>query len=444
MTTKISLVSLGCAKNLVDSEVMLSILDRAGYTITDSHEDAQVLLVNTCGFISSAKEESINKILQLAQYKNDDNKLLIVVGCLVQKYKKDLAHNLPEVDIWLGTDQVENIAEIVKNGLAGKKTSIISDNPSYVYQNDISRLQLTPKHTAYLKVAEGCNNNCSYCAIPQMRGRYKSRPIESLILEAKQLALSGVKELNIIAQDTTMYGIDLYGKFELADLLKELLKIKEIQWIRLLYCYPDHFDQQVIELIKQEDRICNYLDLPLQHADDQILHLMNRKSTQFDIVKLLNDLRKNVTDIAIRTTFIVGFPNETKENFDQLVNFTKEYKFNWLGVFTYSQEENTPAAEMDYQIPEDVKESRRNYLMEVQNQITSELNFNYINQELKVLVEGVSEENSSLFYGRTQYQAPDIDGITLFTAKTPPKIGEFVKVRITHLDNYDLIGEMVP
>jgi ribosomal protein S12 methylthiotransferase len=441
----VGLVSLGCAKNLVDSEVMLGLLSKAGYNILTDYSRARVLLVNTCGFISSAKEESINSILELAQYKTTgDCKLLIVIGCLVQKYQQELYQEIPEVDIWLGTDQTENIVEVIKKGLAGSNMVQVSVDPSYVYQGSVTRFQTTPKHTAYLKIAEGCNNLCSYCVIPQMRGQYRSRPMETIIEEAKELVDSGVVEVILIAQDTTMYGIDIYHDFKLAVLLQELVKVQGIKWIRLLYCYPAHFDYRLIELIKQEEVICNYLDIPLQHADNEILKLMNRKTTQQEVLRLLAKLRESIPDIALRTTFIVGFPGEKKQHFQRLLNFNKKFKFNWAGVFPYSQEPGTPAFGLKGQVTEKEKIQRSEQLMEIQQQITTQLNQQLINLKLLVLVEGISEDNPELFYGRTQYQAPEVDGITYFRANVQPAIGEFVFVRITHVDKYDLIGEMIP
>ncbi|MBS4026368.1 MAG: 30S ribosomal protein S12 methylthiotransferase RimO [Clostridia bacterium] len=442
---KVGLVSLGCAKNLVDSEVMLGLLSKDGYNIISDYSRANILLINTCGFISTAKEESVNAILELAQYKTKgDCKLLIVIGCLVQKYQHELCQEIPEVDIWLGTDQTEKIVEVINDGLAGSNIIQVSLDPSYIYQGPVARLQTTPKHTAYLKIAEGCNNLCSYCVIPQMRGQYRSRPLETIIEEAKGLVKRGVVELIIIAQDTTMYGIDIYQEFKLVELLQELVRIQGVKWIRLLYCYPAHFDYRLIELIKKEEVICNYLDIPLQHADNEILKLMNRKSSQEEVVQLLTKLRELIPDIALRTTFIVGFPGEKKQHFKRLLSFIKEFTFNWAGVFPYSQEPDTPAHGMEDQVSEGTKIKRADMILKVQQLITSQLNQQYLGKKLLVLVEGISEDNPELFYGRTQYQAPEVDGITYFKANNTPGIGEFVFVNITHVDKYDLIGEMIP
>ena len=444
VTTKVSVITLGCAKNQVDSEVMSSKLIDCNMEITSDLDKAMVIIVNTCGFIDSAKEESINKILELAAYKEQGVcKSLVVVGCLVQKYQEQLASSLPEVDAWLGTDQFESIAQIIQQASPGEKIIKVNGDIKYVYQK-IKRFSNTPRYSAYLKISEGCDNHCSYCAIPAMRGRYKSRDMQMIVAEAKELAAAGVIEINLIAQDTTSYGIDLYGQYKLVDLVKELIKIEEIKWIRLLYCYPTHFDKELIFLMKQEEKICKYLDMPLQHADNEILNRMNRKSDIKEVSQLLGFIKKEIPEISLRTTFIVGFPGESKENFKNLLQFIKDNKFHWLGVFPYSREEGTPAYNMDKQIAKKTKLSRAEKIMKIQQEITRDRNLKYLGKLVTVLVEGISKESRELYHGRTQFQAPEVDGITLFTSPLAPKKGSLVKVKITHVDNYDLIGEMVP
>ncbi|MGF7185751.1 ribosomal protein S12 methylthiotransferase [Desulfitispora alkaliphila] len=448
MAVKIYVETLGCAKNTVDSEVLLGIVDNAGYKIVDDQAEAEIIIINTCGFIEKAREESINTILELAQNKEEGNcKALIVMGCLVQKFKAELEGELPEVDGWLGTNEIPNILDVIKDTYGGKKTVIVQDNYQYIYNHEQPRMRTTPKYTAYVKIAEGCDNCCSYCTIPQMRGPYRSRRIESVVAEVKELAASGTKEINLIAQDLTMYGADIYNKLMLTELLRELVKIEEVKWIRLLYCYPTYFTDELIEFIADNQKICNYLDIPLQHAHNDILKSMNRKSSQSDVVLLLGKLKTQIPDVALRTTFILGFPGETEEHFNKLLGFISEHQFNWVGFFTYSQEDDTVAGKMNEQLAEEIKTERYEKAMEIQANITEQLNGKYKGKVLEVLVEGTSTESDEFYFGRTQYQAPEVDGKIYFT--TPQNTnrldpGEIVKVRINHVDKYDLIGELIP
>jgi ribosomal protein S12 methylthiotransferase len=438
----VGIVSLGCAKNLVDSEVMLGLLSTKGLTIVNEPEDAEVLIVNTCGFISSAKEESIDTILQMAEYKEKGKcKVLIVAGCLAQKYKSELLDQMPEVDAIIGTGDIEKLPEILEQALGGIKIAEVN-TPDYLYSHENLRIQTTPSYSAYLKVADGCDNCCSYCIIPELRGSYRSRPMESILAEAKTLAEKGVKELMLIAQDTTRYGEELYGEFRLAKLIKELEKIDGIEWIRILYCYPTHFTDELIDTIAESKKVCKYLDIPLQHAADEILNSMNRRGNQAQVKELISKLKSKIPDIAIRTTFIVGFPGEKEENFTYLKNFIEEEKFDWVGVFTYSQEEGTPGAEMPNQVPEEIKEERYHQLMEMQQGISYQRNQHLVGKVFDVLVEGVSDQEGLVYRGRTFRDAPDIDGHVYFEGKDLLP-GDFVKVKITESYDYDLMGEFV-
>lgn len=441
MQIKVSIVSLGCAKNLVDSEVMLGLLADQGYQIIGEEKEADVIIVNTCGFISSAKEESIETILDVANYKKEGNcKVLIVTGCLGKKYKDELKEELPEVDAILGTNEVPKIVEAVEAALKGQGI-FEATKPEFLYNHELPRIQSTPTYSAYVKIADGCDNCCSYCVIPELRGGFRSRPMESIIKEVEALALRGVKEINLIAQDSTRYGEDIYGKLKLAELLKELNNINGIEWIRILYCYPTHFTDELIKVMANTPKVCKYLDLPLQHADDEILEAMNRRGSQGDILKLINQLRESMPDITIRTSFIVGLPGETEEKFETLVNFVKQVKFDRVGVFTYSKEEGTPAFEMKGQVPEEIKQQRYHTLMSLQQEISYERNQKWLGKVITVLVEGKSVDDEELCIGRSEGDAPGIDGNVYFAGNYQP--GDFVQVKVVKAYNYDLLGEVV-
>lgn len=440
---KAGIVSLGCAKNLVDTEVMLGIIADQGIEIINDPADADIIIVNTCSFINSAKEESIDTILQMAEYKKQGQcKALIVTGCLSQRYKEELLQELPEVDALLGTDEWGRIAEAVKNALIGKRTAFV-DSLGKIYDADSPRISTTPKHSVYVKIAEGCNNCCSYCVIPLVRGKFRSRKIESIVDEVKKLVQLGVKEVNLIAQDTTSYGRDIYGEPRLVELLKELVSIEGISWIRLLYSYPAFFTDELIELIAAEPKICKYIDMPLQHADNAVLAAMNRQGTQEDVINLLRKIRSRIQDVAIRTSFIVGFPGEDIASFNNLLAFVQEMRFDRVGVFMYSQEEGTLAAEMDCQVPEMLKEERYHRLMEMQTQISQEINNTLVGKKLQVLVEGQSEDQTDIIYGRTERDAPDIDGKIYMTKRVGVEPGDMVVVEVTEGYDYDLSGEIV-
>ena len=442
-TEKVSLVSLGCPKNLVDAEVMLGYLARAGYAVTTDETIADIIIVNTCSFIKEAKQESIDTILDLADRKHDgDCKLLIVTGCLPQRYQEELARELPEVDIFVGTGDYPRIVEIIAEKRTSSEQLCYTGDPNFVYNDELPRLQSSPHYTAYLKIAEGCSNRCSYCVIPSLRGDHRSRPLESLLTEAKQLVAGGVKELNLIAQDITAYGRDLPDTPTLEGLIKELAKLEGLKWIRLLYAYPDGVTDSLIELIKTEPKVCKYLDLPIQHISDPILKRMLRRSGEEDIRTLIGKLRSEIPDIAIRTSLIVGFPGETSEDFKKLLQFVEETRFDRLGVFCYSKEEGTPAAEMPEQVSERIKRERHKKLMRTQARVSFKHNRTLVDSEEEVLVEGYSEETELLLKGRSSRQAPDVDGLVYITAGNA-NVGEIVRLKITDSSDYDLIGEII-
>jgi ribosomal protein S12 methylthiotransferase len=441
-TEKVSLVSLGCPKNLVDAEVMLGYLSRAGYAVTTDETQADIIIVNTCSFIKEAKQESIDTILDLADRKHDGNcKLLIVTGCLPQRYQEELAKELPEVDIFVGTGDYPRIVEIVAEKRGTEEQLCYTGDPNFVYNDELPRLQSSPHYTAYLKIAEGCSNRCSYCVIPMLRGDHRSRPLESLLTEAKQLVAGGVKELNLIAQDITAYGKDLNGP-GLEELIKELAKLEGLRWIRLLYAYPDGVTDSLIELIKTEPKVCKYLDLPIQHISDPVLKRMLRRSGEDEVRTLIGKLRREIPDIAIRTSLIVGFPGETSEDFKKLLQYVEETRFDRLGVFCYSREEGTPAAEMPDQVSERIKRERHKKLMRTQARVSFKHNRTLVDSEEEVLVEGYSEETELLLKGRSSRQAPDVDGLVYITAGNA-NVGDIVRLKITDSSDYDLIGEIV-
>lgn len=435
-------ISLGCDKNLVDSEVMLGILDAKGYQIVDDEMQADIIVVNTCCFIHDAKEESIQTILEMAEYKKSGRlKALIVAGCLAQRYQEEILKEIPEVDAVLGTtsyDQILLSIEEALDGQGGVKLADLDALPAVSHK----RLVTTGGHYAYLKIAEGCDKHCTYCIIPKIRGNYRSVPMERLVKEAEDLAGQGVKELILVAQETTLYGKDLYGEKSLHRLLEELCKIAGIRWIRLLYCYPEEVYDDLIRVIREEKKICHYLDLPIQHASDEILRRMGRRTSKEQLEEIIRKLRREVPDITIRTTLITGFPGETKEQHEELMEFVDEMEFDRLGVFTYSQEEDTPAAGLPGQIAEEVKEDRRAELMELQQEIAFDQAKEMIGKEVMVMVEGkVADEE--VYVGRTYRDAPNVDGLLFIHTEEELVSGDFVKVRVTQALEYDLIGEMI-
>ncbi|CDB35200.1 ribosomal protein S12 methylthiotransferase RimO [Phascolarctobacterium sp. CAG:266] len=446
---KIGVVSLGCPKNLVDSETMLGLIHEEKYEITNDPSEAEIIIVNTCGFIESAKEESINTILQMAEYKKSGScKYIIVTGCLSQRYAEELFSELPEADAIAGVEVYDEIGSIIKRVMNGERFIMLErSKPDVIYTSKetfLPRILTTPSYTAYLKIAEGCDNCCSYCAIPKIRGPYRSKPMEQVLKEAKALADNGVKELIVVAQDTTRYGEDLPGgKLLLADLLKELNKIESLKWIRVMYCYPNNFTDELIETFASLDKVCKYVDLPLQHASNRLLASMNRYDTREEVETLLAKLRKRIPGIVIRTTFIVGFPGETNADFEELKEFMEQQRFENAGVFAYSQEEGTVAGAMPNQIPDEIKQERYHELMALQAQISEEIHKDTEGQTLEVLVEGIEEDGSGLHYGRSYREAPDIDGLVFIENPGDIKPGCFVKVNILQGFTYESVGERI-
>lgn len=438
---KILFVSLGCDKNLVDSEVMLGLLAEKGYGFTDDEMQADIIVVNTCCFIGDAKEESVNTILEMAECKKEGRlKALIVTGCLAERYRQEIIEEIPEVDAILGTASYDRIAEAIEQSVAGKQTAWY-DNTDRLVLTESRRILTTGGHYAHLKIAEGCDKHCTYCIIPKLRGNYRSFPMEKLLQEARELAEQGVKELILVAQETTVYGVDLYGEKRLHVLLKELCRIKGIRWIRVQYCYPEEIYDELIQTIKEEPKICHYLDLPIQHASDRILRRMGRRTTGQDLRDIIGKLRREIPDICLRTTLITGFPGERKEEHEELKDFVDEMEFDRLGVFTYSPEEDTPAACMEGQIEEEIKEARRDELMELQQDISFEKAETMAGKELWCMVEGkVADEYA--YVARTYKDAPDVDGYIFIQTMEELMSGDFVKVRVTGADEYDLIGEI--
>ena len=435
-------ISLGCDKNLVDSEVMLGLLAKEGYQMVDDEQEADVIVINTCCFIHDAKEESIQTILEMAQYKEEGRlKALIVTGCLAQRYQQEILDEIPEVDAVLGTTAYTEIARAIEEALEGKG-KVTTEDLNALPLTDPHRIVTTGGHYAYLKIAEGCGKHCTYCIIPKLRGDYRSVPMERLIAEAKDLAEQGVRELILVAQETTLYGKDLYGEKSLYRLLKELCRIDGIRWIRILYCYPEEIDDPLIQVIKEEKKICHYLDLPIQHASDEVLRRMGRRTSKEQLKTVIGKLRKEIPDICLRTTLITGFPGETKEQHEELMEFVDEMEFDRLGVFTYSPEEDTPAAEMPDQIPEEIKEERQAELMELQQDIAFDAAENMIGKEVLVMIEGkVADENA--YVGRTYKDAPGVDGLIFINTEEELMSGDFAKVKVTGALEYDLIGELL-
>lgn len=438
---KLGMVSLGCPKNLVDSEVMLGIIRDKDFTVTNDPAEADIIIVNTCGFIESAKEESINTILQMSEYKTQGNcRYLIVTGCLSQRYAADLAQNIPEVDAFVGTECFTDIAWVIEQVLNGKKVMHMEKNQTAELQA-MPRMLTTPDYMAYLKIAEGCDNCCSYCIIPKLRGPYTSRPYDEILAEAKELAAHGIREIIVVAQDTTRYGEDLYGKLMLPQLLKDLNDLDGIEWIRVMYCYPNNFTDELINAFATLPKVCKYVDLPLQHASNRLLSSMNRYDTKEEVEQLLNKLRSAVSGIVIRTTFIVGFPGETDDDFKELKDFVEQQRFENAGVFQYSQEEGTVAGSMPNQIPDEIKENRYHELMALQAEISEELHQEMEGKELTVVIEGFDEENPQLAIARSYREAPEIDGNIFVENAADLQVGQFVKVRVVQGFTYEMVAE---
>lgn len=435
---KVGIVSLGCPKNLVDSEIMLGLLQDGGYEITPVEEDANIIIVNTCGFIESAKKESVDTILQMSELKRKNCELLVVTGCLAERYKSMIMEELPEVDAVLGTGSYSDIAKVINKAFEGERLSSYGALEGTEYLNG-KRLVSTNKGYAYLKIAEGCDNCCTYCIIPSLRGKYRSRRMEDLVEEAKGLAQQGSGEIILIAQDTTRYGTDIYGKKKLVELVRKISEIPEVKWVRLLYCYPEEIDNELVDEMAINEKVCKYLDIPFQHASDSILKRMGRRGRTEDNKRVIELLKTKVPGIVLRTSLIVGFPGENEEDFGILKEFVKEMSFDNLGVFTYSREEDTPAAVMKQQIPKKTKDKRYNEIMSIQKEIMKNKNLQRLEKEYTVLVEGVAEDGM-FYYGRSYAEAPDIDGVIYFTSSEPIETGKFYNVRILSIDEYDLIG----
>ena len=438
---KILFVSLGCDKNLVDSERMLGMLAEKGFTFTDDENQADIVVVNTCCFIGDAKEESINTLLQMSQLKEEGRiQVLIAAGCLAQRYREEIQKEIPQVDAVIGTMAIADIADAVEKALGGKARNYYEDINARPVAGG-KRVVTTGGHFAYLKIAEGCDKHCTYCIIPKVRGSYRSIPMESLLKEAEQLAEEGVKELILVAQETTLYGVDLYGKKTLPTLLERLAEIDGISWIRLLYCYPEEITDELVQVIATQPKICHYLDIPIQHASDSILRRMGRKTNKKELEEQIKKLREKIPDICLRTTLISGFPGETQEDFEELYRFVNEMEFDRLGVFAYSQEEDTPAAVMPDQVEESVKEARRDELMELQQEIAFEKAEAMVGRILTVMIEGkVADED--VYVGRTYKDAPGVDGYLFVNTSASLMTGDFVKVQVTGSNEYDLIGEI--
>lgn len=443
MNLKVGIISLGCAKNLVDTEVMLGIMQDFGLTITPNPADAEILIVNTCAFIESAKEESITTILNLAEYKETGNcRALIVAGCLGQRYGKELLDEMPEIDAIVGTKSWEKIIEAIQEVLQGNRVILVGEK-EVIYSAKTPRLLTTPNYTAYVKIAEGCDHRCAFCAIPLIRGKQISRPIEDIKAEVEKLAESGVKEINLIAQDSTNYGRDLYGKVKLCDLLRELVKVEKIHWIRILYSYPQSFSDELIELIASEPKICNYVDLPLQHAADSVLKRMHRPDKRAQIETLLNKLRAKIPGVSIRSTFIVGYPGETDEEFQTLKKFLQEQRLDKVGIFVYSAEEDTPAAKLPDQVPEEIAQERYHELMSIQSLISQEVNESLRDKEFDVLIEGRDAEVEEVVAGRSYREAPEVDGQIYIENDNQSNAGDIVRVKILDGFVYDLAAEKI-
>lgn len=438
---KIALESLGCSKNLMDAEIMTGILKEKGYEFVEEFAEADIIIVNTCGFIRDAKQESIDTIVELSQLKEVGKlKYLIVTGCLAQRYADELLEEIPEIDAIVGTGNFMNISEIIDR-LESEKNVTEIGNIEFAFDETLPRYVSTPEHMAYLKIGEGCSNHCTYCIIPKLRGKYRSRKIEDIVEEAKTLAAEGVKELVVIAQDTTRYGEDLYGEAKLAELLEELAGIEGIKWIRIMYSYPESITEKLIDVIAAHDNICSYFDMPIQHASNRVLKRMNRRTSKEDIRSKVEMIRSKIPDAVIRTTVIVGFPGETEEDLEELIEFMKEIKFDRLGAFAYSREEDTPADRMDGHMDEEIKEERRDRVMMVQQAISEEINQKREDKVFEVLIEEEAEDG--VYVGRTQGDAEEIDSVVYVNSDEELEIGSFVNVYITEAMEYDLIGDVV-
>lgn len=448
METKIFFISLGCDKNLVDSEIMLGLIDEKGYKITYEETEADIIIVNSCGFIMDANQEAIENILRVAQYKETGKlKGLIVTGCMAQRYADEIFKELPEVDAVVGTGDFESIGDIIEKLTKGEKQiKLVTDkNKILNYKNSMKRIITSVGGFSYLKIAEGCDSFCTYCTIPSLRGKYRSRTMESLIEEGKMLAEKGVGEIILIAQDTSLYGTDLYGEKKLPELLRKLSEIEGIRWLRILYCYPENITDELIEEIKTNKKVCHYIDMPIQSGDNDILKKMGRKSTREKLIETIKRLREEIPDIALRTTLITGFPSETEEQFFNTADFISKVRFDRLGVFTYSQEEGTPAAKMPDQIDEEVKKKRKEYILNLQRTISAEKCEEFVGKTLEVIVEGIIEKNddSYVYCGRSFRDCYEIDGFVFFNCKNELVAGEFVDVKITSASDYDLAGELI-
>lgn len=446
MNAKISFVSLGCDKNLIDSEIMLGLIDEDGYTITYDDSEADIIIINSCGFIMDANQEAIDKVLEMADYKKEGHcKALIVTGCMAQRYKDEIFEALPEVDAVVGTGDFESIGDVIKRLLEGEKQVKLVTNKEHLLNPDNSykRIITTTGGFSYLKIAEGCDNHCTYCTIPSLRGHYRSRTIDSLVKEAEILASKGVRELILIAQDTSLYGSDIYGKKSLPELLRKLSQIEDIKWLRILYCYPENITDELIDEMASNPKVLHYLDMPIQHSEDRILKLMGRRSTNAGLKKIIGKMREKMPDMCIRTTLITGFPSETQEEFKAQCDFIKEIKFDRLGVFTYSPEDGTPAARMDNQIDEDVKAERKDYLLQVQKGVSANICQQYVGKILEVIVEGKIEDDDNVYCGRSYRDCYEIDGFVFFKSEGELLAGDFYKIKITEAGDYDLIGERI-
>ena len=438
---KIGMVSLGCPKNQIDAEIILKKLQNAGYEITPIEAEAEAIIVNTCGFIEDAKAEAIENIFEVAKYKQDGSlKSLIVTGCLAERYRDDILEEIPEVDVVVGLAGNNDIVSIVRDALEGKKGGYYGKKEDLIIEGD--RLLTTPKYTAYVKIAEGCDNCCTYCAIPKIRGRFRSREMQNIILECQRLSEQGVKEIILVAQDTTKYGVDLYGKPKLAELLKNLCKIEGIHWIRMLYTYPDMITDELLSVMKSEEKIVNYLDIPIQHCNKDILKKMNRPGSKEELEALILKIRETLPDVTLRTTLITGFPSETEEQFEELCEFVKNAQFDRLGCFAYSEEEGTVAASMPDQIPQQTRVDRSEIIMNDQLSVALSKNEEKFGKVLEVLIEGY-DDYIKCYFGRSRADAPEIDGKVFFISDRPLEIGTFVEVKINDSIEYDLLGELV-
>ena len=435
-------VSLGCDKNLVDSEMMITSLRKNGFVLTDDIEDADVIVVNTCCFIGDAKEESINTLIEMGGYKEGRCKLLVAAGCLAQRYHNEIKEDIPEVDLIVGTMGYEDLSEKINEALGGKAVIESLKDIDYLPTPLTDRDSMSGGYYAYLKIAEGCDKCCTYCVIPKVRGHYRSVPMDNLIAQAKHLVANGAKELILVAQETTLYGKDIYGEKSLPKLLEELSKIDELKWIRILYCYPEEITDELISAIKNLPKVCHYLDMPIQHGSDDVLRRMGRWTNREQIEKTVAKLREEIPDIALRTTLITGFPGETEDDFEQVKEFVKKMEFDRLGVFTYSREEDTPAAEMDGQIDEEVKEARRDEIMQIQQDIAFDKSNSRVGEIYEVMIEGRLPDEG-VYIARTYMDAPDVDGYVFIQSDYNLDSGDFVKVEVTRSDEYDLIAEII-